>query len=172
MEFCMKFGDTNFIGVANSDTYQSFVDEDWELDGLLQHFGNEMKRGHILVCQMTNEGIEHSWKVKVQIGAEAAAQSCFRKAQGYIEVTKNELYLVDYDCLTMAAQFEDSAVPDTNCSDYRIEIENGSYQVEFIQYYNVDTDEYTGTKETDILLQLTKVTDFQPVTDRVFWCTY
>ena len=28
----MDFGDTNFIGVANTNKYESFVDEDWELD--------------------------------------------------------------------------------------------------------------------------------------------
>ncbi len=60
MKFYMNFGDTNFIGLVNTDQYKSFVDEDWELDILLQHFGNEMKMGHILVCQMTEEEIEHS----------------------------------------------------------------------------------------------------------------
>ncbi len=43
MRFCMSFGDTNFIGVANANKYKSFVDEDWELDSLLPHFGDEIK---------------------------------------------------------------------------------------------------------------------------------
>lgn len=60
MRFCMKFGDTNFIGVVNAERYKSFVDEDWEFEMLLQHFTNEMKNGNILVFQMTEEGIEHS----------------------------------------------------------------------------------------------------------------
>lgn len=34
MKFCMEFGDTNFIGLVNAWQYKSFVDEDWELDGL------------------------------------------------------------------------------------------------------------------------------------------
>ena len=51
----MNFGDTNFIGLANAAKYKSFVDEDWELDSLLQHFGDEMNQGHILVFQMTDE---------------------------------------------------------------------------------------------------------------------
>lgn len=93
----MNFGDTNFIGVANTDKYKSFVDEDWELDSLLQHFGDEMKQGHILVFQMTEEGIEYSWRVDVKVETEELAHKCFRKAVGYIEVTENQLYLVDYD---------------------------------------------------------------------------
>jgi len=168
MEFC----DTNFIGVVNADKYKSFVEKDWELDVLLQHFGNEMKKGHILVFQMTEEGIEHSWNVSVKIGTKEIDHKCFRKAVGYIKVTKNELYLVDYTCLTMSAQFEDEQLPDKNCSDFKIEIENGVYKVVAIQYYNVDENEYVGTNNVDILLNFVKVSDFQVLDDKVFWCTF
>ncbi|HDR8306577.1 TPA: hypothetical protein QC153_006078 [Bacillus cereus] len=168
----MDFGDTNFIGVANTNKYESFVDEDWELDNLLQHFGDEMRQGHILVFQMTEEGIEHSWRVEVRKDTEEKTHKCFRKAVGYIEVTENQLYLVDYDCLTMAAQFQDHKVPDQNCSKYKIEIENGLYKVEVVQYYNVDTDEYVGTSETDILLNFIKVSASESMAEGVFWCTY
>jgi hypothetical protein len=172
MKFCMNFGDTNFIGLANAAKYKPFVDEDWELDSLLQHFGDEMKQGHILVFQMTEEGIEYSWRVDVRIGTAEIAHKYFRKAVGYIEVTENQLYLVDYDCLAMAAQFEDEKVPDQNCSNYEIEIENGFYKVEAVQYYNVDKDEYVGANETDILLNLIKVPAGEPVAESVFWRTY
>ncbi|WP_152657774.1 hypothetical protein [Oceanobacillus sp. CFH 90083] len=168
----MNFGDTNFIGVANADTYKSFVDEDWELDNLLQHFGDEMKRGHILVFQMTNEGIEYSSRVDVRVGAEEFVHTCFRKAVGYIEVTESQLYLVDYDCLTMAAQFEDNKVPDQNCSKYKMEIENGFYKVEIVQYYNVDKDEYVGMRETDVLMNFIRASDIETIAESVFWCTY
>ncbi|MEH7014738.1 hypothetical protein V7087_28715 [Neobacillus niacini] len=168
----MNFGDTNFVAVANADTYKSFVDEDWELDILLQHFGKEMKRGHILVFQMTEKGIQYSWRVDVRVGTEEIADKCFRKAIGYIEVTENQLYLLDYDCLTMAAQFEVNKVPDQNCSKYKIGMKNGFYRVEVVQYYNVDKDEYVGASETDILLNFIKVSDIEPIAESVFWCTY
>ncbi len=172
MQFSMNFGDTNFIGVANANQYKSFVDNDWELDVLLRHFGDEMRLGHILVFQMTEEGIEHSWNVTVKVGTEERVGECFRRAAGYIRVTNNRLYLVDYDCLTMAAQFENEKVPDQNCSQYKIEIENGFYKVEVIQYYNVDDDKYVGMSETDILLHFIKVPMIEPTIETVFWCTY
>ncbi|GAB1764589.1 hypothetical protein PMEGAPL125_10090 [Priestia megaterium] len=172
MKFCMDFGDTNFIGVANAKEYQSFVDEDWELDQLLNHFGSEMKKRNMLVCQMTEEGIEHSWNVEVKIGTESDIGTYFRKATGYINVTNHQLYLVDYDCLTMAAQFEDQLVPDENCSKYRIDIKNGMYKVELIQFYNVDQDEYTGNDQTDLLLNFIKMEHVEETVDEVFWCTY
>ncbi|WP_338128714.1 hypothetical protein [Aneurinibacillus migulanus] len=168
----MKYGDTNFIGVVNAERYKSFVDGDWELEMLLKHFTNEMKDGNILVFQMTEEGIEHSWNVEVKIGTEVIEQKCFRKAESYIKVTENQLYLVDYDCLTMAVQFESDKVPDKNCSNYKIDIENGVYKVDIFQFYNVDKDEYVGTNEQDILLNFIKVSDFQKTADNVLWCSF
>ncbi|MBC6972213.1 hypothetical protein H9I32_07225 [Bacillus sp. Xin] len=168
----MEFGDTNFIGVVNAEQYKSFVDEDWELEMLLQHFADEMKNGNVLVFQMTEEGIEHSWSVEVKVGEESLKQECFRKAEGYIRVTENQLYLIDYDCLTMAAQFEDEKVPDKNCSKYKIDIENGLYKVEVLQFYNVDNDGYVGRNEKDIQLNFMKASVFQQTVDRVFWCSF
>jgi hypothetical protein len=40
----MKYGESKFIGVVNGK-YKTFVDEDWELAMLLQHFSNEMENG-------------------------------------------------------------------------------------------------------------------------------
>jgi len=172
MRYCMKFGDTNFIGVANAEKYNAFVNEDWELDTLLHHFAKEMQMGNILVFQMTEEGIEHSWNVTVNVGTDEINPKCFRRAIGYLRVTNNQLYLVDYDCLTMAAQFKDEKVPDKNCSNYKIDIENGDYKVEIIQYYNVDQNEYVGTNQTDVLLNFIKISNFRPRDNNVFWCTY
>lgn len=172
MQYLMGFGDTNFIGVVNADKYNSFVNEDWELKMLLQHFVSEMHNGHILVFQMTEEGIEHSWNVNVKIGVDLTQQTCYRKEVGFIKVTDNQLFLVDYDCLTMAAQFSDEKVPDKNCSKYKIIIKNGVYKVEVIQFYNVDKDEFIGNSDTDILLSFTEANDFKQISNKVFWCTY
>jgi hypothetical protein len=168
----MQYDDTNFIGIVNAREYNSFVDNDWSLEMLLKHFANEMKTGNILVCQMTEEGIEYSWNIEVNIGTELTEQKCFRKAVGYIKVTENLLYLVDYTCLTMSAQFEDEKIPDKNCLHYKIDIENGIYKVDIIQFYNVDKDEYIGNTEKDILLNFTKVSEFQQSLDKVAWCSY
>jgi len=172
MQFSMDFGDTNFIGLVNAEKYKSFVDEDWDLDMLLQHFSNEMKYGNILVFQMTEEGIEHSWRVDTKIGSELIDQNCYRKTEGYIKVTENQLYVVDYDCLTMAAQFESNKVPDDNCSKYKINIESGVYKVDIIQFYNADKDEYVGADKRDVLFNFVKVPYFQRIVDKVLWCTF
>lgn len=173
MNFVMGFGDTNFIGVANPKEYTSFVSKNWDVDDLLfKHIAAEMRNGHILFFQMTKEGIEHSWNVDVLFESDEVETTCFRKALGYIKVTDHELFLVDYDCITMAAQFEKHKVPDKNCSKYKIEIPNGVYKVEMHQYYNVDEDEYTGSDKRDVLLNFSKAEEFSPIADKIFWCTY
>lgn len=172
MNYCMKFGDTNFIGIANAEQYHTFVDEDWTLESLLEHFTKEMTKGNLLISQMTDEGIEHSWNVTINIGTMELNPDCFRRDIRYLSVTNNELYLVDYNCLTMAAQFDDEKVPDENFSNYQIPADNGNYKVEVIQYYNVDQNEYTGSNETDILFNFIKTSNFQPTTSDVLWCTF
>ena len=174
MNICLKFGDTNFIGLVNAQEYKSFVNEDWELLELMQHFNNEMLNENILVYQMTNEGIEHSWNINVVIGSETTGEDeeCFRKAEGYIKVTNNKLYIVDYDCLTMSAQFEDEKVPDDNCEKNQININNGSYKVTFYQYYNADDNKFIGRSDIDIRVILTEVSKTKRQADKVFWCTF
>lgn len=172
MKHCMDFGDTNFIGIANPDTYASFVDEDWELDMLLDHFASEMEKGSLIACQMTEEGIQHSWNAEVTFGTDEMNPPCFRRAVGQITVTSGELYLVDYDCLTMAAQFPHEKVPDDNCARYKVDIENGHYKVEVIQYFNVDEDARTGSEETDIRFHFIKVPESEARSLNVFWRTY
>lgn len=37
----MNFGDTNFIALVNHHQYASFVDSDWTLNMLKEHWDNE-----------------------------------------------------------------------------------------------------------------------------------
>lgn len=172
MRLKMEYGDTNFIGMVNAEQYQGFVSEDWELDGLLQHFADETQAGRILVMQMTDEGMEHSWQVEVLFEATGNVGPCYRRAEGYIQVTDQRLYLVDYDCLTMAAQFEEEKVPDTNCADYGFELRNGIYKVDIVQFYNADQGEHVGRDDVDLLLNLTAVARLGKNEQGVIWCSY
>ncbi|WP_166246432.1 hypothetical protein [Paenibacillus turpanensis] len=172
MEFCMKYGDTNFIGLVNAEKYKAFVDEDWEFEQLLQHFREEMKDSNILVFQMTTEGIEHSWTIEVLVGATIANIDCYRRSEGYITVTEGKLFLVDYDCLTMSAQFKDEKIPDENCEKYLIELNNGVYKVEIIQFYNVDQGEHIGSEKVNMLINFIEVRELGVNPDKLFWCSY
>ncbi|GGG88594.1 hypothetical protein [Paenibacillus radicis (ex Gao et al. 2016)] len=172
MKYCLDRGDTNFIALVNADQYESFVDEDWQFDALLQHFSDEMQLGRLLVFQMTEEGIEHSWTIEVRFGASLDGKECFRRVEGYIEVTANTLYIADYDGLTMAAQFRDETIPDASSASRVIELNNGFYQVEVLQFYNADQNEYVGEDQIDMVINLKEVPELGANPDQVIWCSY
>ncbi len=79
----MAFGDTVNIAIANIDRYKSYVSEDWSLDSLYNHFLTETQNNNILVFQMTNEGIEHSWEVDINISDKTPiTNKFFQKRKG------------------------------------------------------------------------------------------
>ena len=173
-KFCMNYGDTNFIAIVNPNTYSSFIREDWDLKThLLPHFAKRMQEGNIIVIQPTGKGVEYSWNIDVKIGTDIDEGRFYRKAESGIKVTNNELYLVDYDCLTMAAQFNDERVPDGNCSQYRIDIKNGIYKVTVIQYYNVDENKYFSDDGKEFVIFFHETSTFNQIQSGVIWnCIY
>lgn len=169
-----NIGDTNFISLVNANRYNSFVDEDWEFEQLKEHFELETKNNNILVFQMTNEGIQCDWKIQInnKVNSTPNIDNYFRKDKGYISVSNNELYIVEYNCLTMAAQFEDSKVPDRYCEKFKIELENGNYLVDIIQFYDADENIRFGNADIDIKFVFTKIDTIEPNKDKIYWCTY
>ncbi len=172
MKFDFNVGDTNFLALVNANKYYSFVNEDWELSELKEHFIKEADKNNILVFQMTNEGIESDWKIEVEFNDNEKYNKCFRKAVGYIEVNQEELCFVEYTCLTMAAQFEDEKVPDSYCEKFKFQVDNGIYKVNIIQFYDVDNEQHYGRDDTDILFQLVKVKYIPTTEPKVYWYTY
>lgn len=154
-QFLFDIGDTNFLALVNAETYHSFVNEDWTLGELFSHWGNEAKEGNILVFGMTQEGTQANWRIGVGF-KEAEEQTYYKKATGAIKVTDNSLYIVEYNCLTMAAQFNDCKVPDKNCEKFKIELANGVYQVVATQFYNADQDAHIGRDNCDLTFSFAK----------------
>lgn len=148
-------GDTNFIALVNCKKYDSFVDEDWELEMLQTRWLEENAVGNIIVCQMTDEGTEDDWVIGLE-GENFECAEFLAHETSHITVTEGELCFVEYTCLTMAAQFADEYVPDSYCSSFAFEIENGEYQVDVYKLKNVDTGEKVEG-ERDIIFKFTKV---------------
>ena len=169
--FDFNVGDTNFIALVNPDRYNSFVDENWDLSILKEHFLAETKEGNILVLQMTEEGIESDWKIQIDFDTQKNT-SGYQEDVGYICVTDKRLCFVEYTCLTMAAQFSDHMIPDKYCEKFVFKIENGIYKVDIIKYFDVDNDKHTGRKDIDLLLNFTKVTNIKNASPKIYWNTF
>ncbi|UNK17171.1 hypothetical protein MNQ98_22210 [Paenibacillus sp. N3/727] len=162
-------GDTNFMGIVNADRYTSFVDSDWDLDMLRQHVAEEMKKGNVIVWQLTSEGVEVDWRVNVGIGQDPETDGGYRESESYICVTNNELHIVNYDCLTMSAQFQDHLLPDEDCKIWRIQLDNGIYKVRIIQFYNVDQNEHLGKTDVDLRIEFQTAAEFKSLHNDFIW---
>lgn len=62
--------DSGFLGLINPAPYASFVDEDWDLEQLFQHFRNEMKKQNLLLW---GTGRECEWNACVELGNDGGS---------------------------------------------------------------------------------------------------
>ncbi|HEY9260871.1 hypothetical protein [Chitinophaga sp.] len=118
------YDDDGYIGIVNADSYISFVDSDWQLNQLFNHFSKAINDETLIVWGTSPGG--GSWIVDF-LEARSEQQS-FREFESTIVVTDGRLYLVNYTDLTMAAQFEDYTLPDKRNTDLCIELQPGRYR--------------------------------------------
>jgi hypothetical protein len=156
------------ISLVNSETYKTFVDKDWELEQLKNHFIHQMNLNSLIVWQTNNFGGSY-WKVKFNtIESNEIAHSEFNTS---IEVTEGKLYLADYTDLTMCAQFEEYKIPAKKRENQYIEIENGKYQVKVKRLFNPDENLDEDKFAFEIVLTKTEEIIENPI-DKIFWWTF
>lgn len=123
--------DSGFIGIVNSELYNGFVDEDWELEDVLQRFTEQTNHG---ACAIWSTGEPNF--MNVYILDEPSSKKVFRELQLNIKVTNEKLWLVNYTDLTMVAQFERSKIPSTENADLEIPMQNGNYNISIRQMFD------------------------------------
>jgi hypothetical protein len=156
--------DSGLIALVNVEKYRSFVDNDWELDQLLDHFRSEMNDKNLLIWGTGTEG--GTWKVELNQGF--SNQKGFRECVGIIFTDNNSLYLINYDSLTMGEQFEDVKLPEDYLSDLVVPLDKGYYKCKVIQmfdptYYNHDTN------SVDFIIEFEKTDDNQINWNNIPW---
>jgi len=126
------YDEDGLFSIVNVQQYKKYVNEDWTLDQLFAHFVNEMNAQHMIIWQANDDGGD--WTIEVS--EQPTAKLCFRSFSKTIEVTNNELYLVNYTDLTMAAQFDDVTLPAKENADWKINLDNGIYTVTVRQMFD------------------------------------
>lgn len=117
--------DSGFLGLVDPHAYRSFVDEDWTLEMLFARFRSEMQRKTLLLWATGEEDVR---RIDVSDTALDPALPVVRQAVGPITVTGGELVVVNYETVTMAAQFEDCGVDaDKDMFRSAITLPNGDY---------------------------------------------
>jgi hypothetical protein len=94
--------DSGFLAIVNSESYQSFVDEDWQLTQLIEHFVNEMNNKSLVIW---STGLPSIWVVSFV--DRPIHKNPFREFTTTITVTEGKLYLTNFEDLSMSAQFEE-----------------------------------------------------------------
>jgi hypothetical protein len=126
------FDDSGLLSLVDCSAYISFLSENWDYEGIVAHFRDQMARRSILVWECGDGGGSYLVKLRDHITSEIG----YREVIGCIEATTDRLHLVSYDALTMAAQFEDEDLPSKHEQELSIPVVPGQYIVRVVQMYD------------------------------------
>jgi hypothetical protein len=157
-------GDGSYLGIVDINEFNGYVGSDWaENPRLLEpHFIEHMQKYAGLFWD-TN--LESDWVVEV--AQERSDRSGFREFSAPLKVTNGKAAFLNYDSLTMLAQFEDEDI-EKHIGDNLLDIENGDYNIRVIQLKDPELVFPDGTS-TDFLIEITKTDSFLPLLSEVPW---
>ena len=156
--------DSGFLALVDPDSYVRFVDEDWTLDQLVGHFKAEMSRRRLLIW---GTGLEGSWRVDVAF--ERAPAAAFREIVGPVTSSTGRLLLTNYETLTMAAQFQDVALPEEHDRDLLISLPAATYDCRILQLFNPDEDMAATGDGPDFIVELLAIENSSAAWEKIPW---
>ena len=106
------WGDGTYLALLDAGRFSSFVDEDWTLERLHAHWIAQMRRQCLLVWAT---GFEWDWRIEWRAGI--TSEHGWREIEGTVRVSGHALCLAQYDSLSMAAQYAEHALPDSDCRE-------------------------------------------------------
>jgi hypothetical protein len=143
MKFTNFPNDSGFLGVINTHLYKTLVKEDWEYEDIENHIVNEMKNHSILLWKT-----EYEDEMVVEIKeANKIIKNKENEYIGSIKVTNEELYLINYESITMAASDNDIKLPEEHLAEYVIKLLNGNYDLKITKKGKKYIIEYSKTEE-------------------------
>ena len=159
--------DSGLLAIVNADKYNSFVSEEWELTQLLNRFVDEMNSGNLIIW---STGVENTWTVSFV--NKPSDKKSFREFSKTIKVTDDQLFLTNYEDLTIAAQYEDEKIPAKHSSMLCIKLDNGIYDFRIRQLFNPDVYELPTVDEVSFEIVIQPNPEMmEKQVDKVFWWT-
>jgi hypothetical protein len=160
--------DSGFMAIVNADKYNSFVSENWTFDEIKERFIDEMNNNNLVLW---GTGFGNIWSVF--LGDKPSSKKSFREFSKSICITKGELYLTNYEDLTMTAQFKEEKIPQKHNSNLVIKLDNGIYHVLVRQLFdpnNYDFDN-AGQPNFEIVIEPFEGQKFNNFVENIFWWT-
>lgn len=149
--------DSGFLALVDHHAYPGFLGGDWTYDTLFAHFRAAMAERSLLLWET---GREDEWSVDVRID-QPAPDGGFRRTVGPIRVSAGQLLVTNYESLTMAAQFPDVRLPETDQRTNVLDVASGVYSCEIVQFEDPD-DERASHATADFVLTLAAGRDIAP----------
>jgi hypothetical protein len=140
--------DSGYLTLYNSSAYKSYVDEEWELQQLFDHFVNQMNQNSCLVWESGAEGT-----FNIVVGDSPSSTKAYRETEAYVAVTSGKLNLSNFEELSTAASYSDMQLPANE--SLQIDLENGLYKIMLRQIFNPEEDFVAG-KDVDFELIFVK----------------
>lgn len=125
-----------FIGLVDPSAYPNFIQEEVNYELLEKHLLKQMQRGTILFWGSNNP---NRWTVHLVEQASSAIAA--QELKGYLNVSNQGLYLVNYAMILDAAQYEED--PLTEQFLELIQLKQGWYQVTIRQLFHPEVDAIT-----------------------------
>lgn len=158
--------DSGFLGIVNADKYNSFVNEDWQVPQLFNHFVDEMNDDNLILW---STGSENVWTVNF-VNKPSETKS-FREFHTTLEVTNRKIFLTNYEDLSMAAQDHDGRIPAKHNADLSIDLDNGRHKFQIRQFFDPADDNYEPQGKVNFEIVIRKDTTSKKLqqVDKVFW---
>ncbi|ANF52227.1 hypothetical protein A0O34_17635 [Chryseobacterium glaciei] len=159
--------DGSIIAIANAQRYNETLKNqtNWTWKHVNEFF-LEANRDNLIVFVTA---WEDEWIFEFLIN-EKTNQTAFRQFEQSIEVTDENLYLVNWTDLTSSLQFENTKIPDKINKDLKIKIPNGFYRVIVKQLFDNDNDDYSSENKVSYVVELISETDNPDIkTEKISW---
>ena len=159
--------DGSITAIANAEKYNETLKNQtrwtWKQ---VNDFFLDTNRDHLIVFQTA---WENEWIFEFMIN-ETTTKTAFRQFEHSIEVTEENLYLVNWTDLTSSLQFENTQIPDKINKDLRIEIPNGFYKVTVKQLFDHDDYHYDSENKVSYIVELMSETDNPEIkAEKIIW---
>ena len=121
--------DYGCLALVDTEAYDGFVSENWELEELKQRIGAQAGLERIVAWGC----VSGNWIVRLSF--ESVPLPAVHEFTGVVR-SPGRLLLTTYESLTMAAQFSDVSLPEPHEKDNLVEIPEGRYSVKVSQTFS------------------------------------
>ncbi len=157
--------DSGFLALVVPAAYPGFVDSDWNLKQLFNHFRYQVARRSMLIW---GTGLENFWKVDVRL--EASGVTGFREIRGGLVVTGGEVLVTNYESLAMVAQCAEVRLPQPHETDQLVRLSDGKYVCRIVQMLDPRDEElFEDHAEADFVVELIRSEDLPAAWPSIPW---